>query len=347
MLRFDGVSSIVMSSIPKLAVSRLQLALSHAQEEVTTGRHHDVGLVLGAKTGSSIRLRLQLSEFQHAGKLAELAASRAALTQTTLMAVSKLATDVLATLTGARDAVLGQDLARDSAETALSSLTDLMNTAFDGQFVFGGLNSDKPPMRIFEGGPPQAAVDAAFLQEFGVTQSDAAVASITGTDMRTFMDGALADLFEPAAWNASWTSASASNPLTRLGAEQFVDASANANDTFAPRIAQALTVMLGLGQGNLSQSAFEATVERAIELLAQAQDDIGQVQSRIGLSQQRLTAGGEMFAGRAGAATRAIQALESVDSYEAAAKVNVLMTELEASYALTGRISRMSLLSYI
>jgi flagellar hook-associated protein 3 FlgL len=36
-----------------------------------------------------------------------------------------------------------------------------------------------------------------------------------------------------------------------------------------------------------------------------------------------------------------------VDSYEAATRINLLMSQLETSYALTGRISRMSLLSYI
>ncbi len=47
------------------------------------------------------------------------------------------------------------------------------------------------------------------------------------------------------------------------------------------------------------------------------------------------------------ATTEAIGAMESVDPYEAATRVNILMTQLESSYAVTGRISRMSLLNYI
>ena len=45
--------------------------------------------------------------------------------------------------------------------------------------------------------------------------------------------------------------------------------------------------------------------------------------------------------------TSAISRLEGVDAYETATRINVLMVQLETSYAVTGRINRLSLLSYI
>jgi flagellar hook-associated protein 3 FlgL len=74
---------------------------------------------------------------------------------------------------------------------------------------------------------------------------------------------------------------------------------------------------------------------------------VGAEQARIGTGQSRLKlASGSLDASKV-RLTSAIQALESVDSYEAATRINLLMSQLETSYALTGRISRMSLLSYI
>ncbi|WP_373504174.1 flagellin [Aestuariivirga sp.] len=75
--------------------------------------------------------------------------------------------------------------------------------------------------------------------------------------------------------------------------------------------------------------------------------DIGKEQSRIGAGQQRLRTARDAYEIQTASITEAINALETVDPYEAATRVNLLMTQLEATYAVTGRLSRMSLLSYI
>ncbi len=328
-----------------MAVSQAELA--RAQVEVQTGRHYDMGLTLGAATGTAIGLRLQLSELEQTSDIAEQAGIRAGVTQSALQGLSQLATDFIAMLTGARGAVLGQPLARDAAQSAFESFASMMNVTFAGQHLFGGLNSDTPPINSYEGSTGAAAVSAAFFAQFGVAQSDPDVAAITGPDMQAFLDGPFADLFSQAGWAANWSQASGSNPLSRISPTQQVDASTNANAGFASKLAQAFTMIMALGEGNLNQSAFEAAVDTALALVGDAQLELGNEQSRIGIAQQRISAGVEAAHSRGFNVTRAIQALESVDPYEAAARVNTLMTQLEASYALTGRISRMSLLSYI
>ena len=84
-----------------------------------------------------------------------------------------------------------------------------------------------------------------------------------------------------------------------------------------------------------------------MNLVLQAQSEIGAEQARIAMSEQRLNMAMEALQTRKNNLSSAVAELEGVDPYEAATRVNLLMTQLETSYALTGRISRLSLLSYI
>ena len=208
------------------------------------------------------------------------------------------------------------------------------------------MNSDAPPLVAYAGSAAEAEVDNAFLAQFGMTQDDANVSQITGSAMADFLDTAFANLFTPTAWVSNWSQASSTNVLHRIGTHQ-IDTASNANASFVPKLAQAFTMIAELGQGKLSQAAFEATVDKATQLLSEAQIEIGSEQSRIGIGQQQMTAAQLTYEKSRDAATAAISSLESVDPYEAATRVNMLMSQLETSYSVTGRISRLSILNYI
>ena len=347
MLRFDGTPSLVLSGISRLSVATSQQRLAEAQKELETGRHHDMGLTLGSGIGADFALRLQLSEITQTQDIIAQGSARAGMTQAALQSISQLAADFFTTLSGARGAEQGQQLASEAARSALAALRDLLNTTYAGQYLFGGLNSESPPLSRFDGGQPEAVIDAAFQAEFGIGRQDPGVSAISGAAMSAFLDGDFADLFLAPAWAGTWSNASAGNLLLRVGSSLSVDVSSSANAPFVPKLAQAFSMMMALGQNQLSSGAFEVTVDKAISLLSEAQFSLGQEQSRIGLAQQRVSALGEASEKRKFTVTQAINAIESVDPYEAATRVNSLMTQLETSYAITARISRMSLLSYI
>jgi flagellar hook-associated protein 3 FlgL len=346
MLRFESVSTLVLSSISRNSVATSQLRLAEAQREANTGRHHDVGLALGAKTGIDLKLRLQLSEITQGQELASQASVRAETTQSALQSISDLASGFLSMLTGARGAEGGQKIAADHARASIGSLTSLVNVTLGGQYLFGGLNTDTPPLRDFADGP-QAAISSAFASSFGFMPSDPAVSGISALDMQNFVNGTLGSVFSPAEWETNWSSSTSANMRQRLGSGETVDASTNANAPFVPKLAQAFSIMMALGQNKLSDAAFTATVDKAISLVAEAQLDLGTEQARIGIVEQRIAASSGAMEKRKASVTEAIRALEAVDPYEAATRVNTLMTQLETSYAITGRISRLSLLSHI
>jgi flagellar hook-associated protein 3 FlgL len=347
MLRMATIPSLLLSGTAQTSIGLGQTRLLAAQKELSTGRHFDMGLTLGSRTGSSIALRVKLDAITQAHEAAAQASVEAGVVQSTLSAMGDVAANFLSTLAGARGADHGQDLIRTAATSALQTFTDLVNTTFGGQYLFGGINTDIPPLVGYVGGAPQAAIDGAFLSAFGMTQDDANVSQITGPDMASFIAGGLESVFTPAAWSMNWSPASATSPLQRMGDGGQVDIRANANAPFVRHLAQAFSMMVGLGQGNLSAAAFEQTVNEAMSMLSSSQLELGHEQSRIGIAQQSLNLAAQSSDKMKIAVTQAISALESVDPYEAATRVNTLMTQLESSYAITGRISRMSLLNYI
>ena len=321
--------------------------LASAQVEAATGRHHDVGLALGTRIGSDIHWRNRLDALAKLADRVELAGTRADLTQSTLDAVAKLGSSFMEILTGARGSGSGQSTASSAAKSALQTLADLMNVTYDGEFVFGGINSTSPPISNYAGGPAEVAVNGTFLAAFGFLPTDPAAATITGPAMKSFLDGPFATLFASPAWESGWSAAGSDGVKTRLGPGLAVDASTTPARAGIAALAEALTMAFALGEGNLGQPAFEAIVDKALSLVATAQQSLGTEQTRMGLAQEQMTSALHRYRVQTGILTRNVAGLEGVDPYEAASRVNALMSQLEISYTLTGKLSGLSLVNFI
>lgn len=343
---FDAIATRVLQQIPRIAVADRQRRLADAQTEATTGRHADVGLTLGHRTGVAIGLRLELDAGAAGVERAKQAAARAGVTQSVLSSISGIAQDFQSMLAGARNAENGTTLAATTARSSMEALQTALSATYGGQYIFGGLMVETVPLNPYSTGPRQGIIDA-FQTNFGFLPTSPSAAALTAADVTGFLDGAFDSLFEDATWTSVWSNASNQGPVFRIGSNDSLDLQANANQPFARTLAKAFSMIEALGSGNLNQGAFQAVVDRALSLVTTGQLQVGTEQARIGAGESRLKSAIEAMDAARARTTSAIQALEAVDPYEAATRVNLLMTQLETSYALTGRINRMSLLSYI
>lgn len=330
----------------RLAMAAAQKQLTAAQTEASTGRHADVTLALGSRAGSDIGLRIQLATVEKDIGAATQAKVKAGVLQTSLSYLTEMTNGFRSALTGARNSAGGRNVAANAAASALASMRETLNTAYDGQYLFAGVNATTAPINGYAGGP-HAEIISAFTAEFGFPPDDPAAAALTPTQINDFLSGSFNDLFEGASWNANWSNAADETVTVRLGGGEPVDTATSANAPFARKMAAAFSMIDVLGRGQLGQAALQTAIDSSLALVSAAQADIGGEQARIGAGESRIAATTENFETRKERLTSSIQSLEGVDSYEAAARVNVLMTELEASYALTARISKMSLLSYL
>lgn len=328
------------------AMANAQRQLIDAQVEVSTGRHANAMLTLGADTGVDISLRLQLSSAEHSLDIAKNAQVRAGVVQSSLSHLSKLADTYRSTLMGSRSAAGGQDMVLSAARDALDVLQATLNSSHDNQFIFGGLNSGTRPIADYSG-TPRNSIIAAFEEEFGFPPDDPAASTLGASEIDAFIDGRFQALFENASWATTWSSATDEIPSTRLGSAGKIEVSCSIHAGFAQKMAAAFSMIDVIAESRLGQAALQATIDRSLVLIGEAESSIIMEQSRIGTGERRLKDAIIELEARRDHFTSSISALEGIDSYEAAARVNRLITELEASYALTARISKMSLLSYL
>lgn len=349
-MQIDAISTLSMNTMLKASIRRSQNLMATAQQEFTTGRHADMGLALGSQTGRDLLWRAQLSELQTITDSNKLAGNRLDAVQATLNAIRDVANTFLQTLTGTRNADGGQVTARQAASSALRSLTSLLNTSYNGQALFGGIAGGQSPVAEYETQPPSAArttVANEFFSAFGVANDDPNVVAITAPDMQNFLDNTFDALFQPAAWQSEWSTASSTNVKSRIDSGLTVEAGSNANVAAFRQLAQAFTMVLDLGTGELNQNSFEAITETAIKLAGQGILGIGFEQARLGIVESEITTATERISLRMTTITSAIGAIEETDKYEAAMRVTTLQTQLEASYTLTGRLGRLTILNYI
>jgi flagellar hook-associated protein 3 FlgL len=341
-----SIPSRLLVQASRYSTSQSQTQLERAHVEATTGRHADIGLTLGGQTGSSLRMRIELSAVEISFTGMKQASAKADITQTSLTALNSLADRFRSTLVAARNGENGRSIATTAAASSMDAMHDVLSASHDGQYLFSGLNVEAPPLKPYQEGP-RLAVIAAFEAEFGFPPDDIAATSLTKAQIASFIEDSLDDLFYGAGWTTEWSNATEATPGFRLSPNQSLGLATGTNAEFSRKLAQSLSIVDVLGESKISTGSFEAAVDAALAKVSETQIAIGREQARIGVGQAALKDAEPLLIEKKNSLTASIQSLESVDTYEVATRVTLLMNQLESSYALTARIGRMSLLTYI
>jgi len=343
----NGVSTLSFQMSMLNNLKKGQTDLQKAQNEVASGRYDDVNLQLGGNTSRNISWRLDLSQTTQFIDLGTQANDKANASQAALDSIKNSANTFLSTLAGARSASNGQTLIKSSANSMMQSFQQAVNTSYAGQYLMGGLNNSNPPLATYAGGSAETSFDNAFQSYFGFAKTDPQAANITPTDMQSFLAGPFDDLFNGANWSTDYSSASDTNLTTRIDKSQTVDSSANANDPAFKNMLKAMIAVQDAGVGNLNSSTFQSVIDYALSKTGSAVQGIGEIESNIGSAQQAISLAGTKHAAVKNVLESQIQSTEDVDPTEASMRVNTLSTQVEANYAVTGKLQSLSLLNYL
>ena len=82
-------------------------------------------------------------------------------------------------------------------------------------------------------------------------------------------------------------------------------------------------------------------------MAATATLEAGLIAGRLGTTEKVITDSTELLKHRNDILNREIVSLEGVDQYEVSTRINLLTTQLEASYSITARINRLNLMNYL
>ncbi|KWT67427.1 flagellar hook-associated family protein [Hyphomicrobium sulfonivorans] len=344
------ISTNSMSAATRQALAKVQQQLADAHLEMTTSRYADVGKTLGYKAGDTISLRQEFARLNTIIDTNSTVTSRLKSSQSVLQNLVDTGRDFVGQLLGSRVGGASALNVKAEAQSRLDGFIDAMNMAFGDGYLFAGVNSDVKPMADYFSTPASASkqsVANAFFAEFGIYQDDPAAANISAADMQTFLDTTFSDLFADPAWTSDWSSASSQNARSRISSSELLETSTNANESAFRKFAQAYTMIADLGVENLGQPAFEAIIDKATQLVNEAIQEVGDLQARLGISEQRVGDASERMKLQVDILTRQVKTLEEVDPNEAAVRINQMLTQMEISYALTSRIMGLSLLKYI
>ncbi|MEQ8824459.1 MAG: flagellar hook-associated family protein [Filomicrobium sp.] len=343
------ISTHAIGESVRMNIMRSQERIAEAQLELSTGRHADVGVAVGGQYASLSYLRQEREEMVVLDRSNSVLSTKLGVTQDALEAMATSAQDFTAELLSAQGPS-GPSVIKAQGETRMTMLKDLLNTNFDGAYMFAGTNSGQPPMEDYFANPTpasRASVEAAFLAEFGFTATDPAVETISDTDMIAFLNGAYSDLFEDPDWGTNWSSASDTKPTVRISSTETVDGAVSANDEAFRKLASVFAAATDLGTLDLNPNTFEAMAHWLAERTGQAVQDVSVVQAQVGTVEGRIADAVDRIQTQREVLDLRIGDIEGVDAFEASARVTSLLTQIETSYAVTSRIQQLSILNFL
>jgi flagellar hook-associated protein 3 FlgL len=345
------VSSASISDAMRYSILRSQAELTKAQKEVSTGRVADIGLALGARTGESVSFARDLDRLQGMVDTNGLASARLSSTQNALGDVTSTAQSFLATLTNSLSGDASPTLTLTDARATLQSLTTTLNTSYNGEHLFAGINTDVKPINDYTaaGSPNKAAFDAGFLSFFGFTQSDPAAANITSAQMDNFMTTVVEPQFLGAGWQGTWSNATDTGITSRIALNETAETSVSANDQGIRKLMMAATMVADMfdSTSQVGLSARKEALSRALSLVGEGIANVANLSAKTGILENRVKNASERINLQTDLLQKNINQMEGVDPYEASTRVSTLLQQIETSYALTARIQQLSLVKFL
>ena len=340
------ISSLSLASPMRQSVLQAQSSLAQAQVEVSSGAPADLGLTLGAQTGTLLSLRSQIDGLNgySAGNAA--AATRLSATANSLSSLLTTAQTISASLIAASSAGGDIDSLSAGAQGALASLGSDLDTTVAGSSVFGGLNTGASPLGSGFATAAQTAVSNAFATFVASNGGDAS--AITATQFQSFLAQDVAPMFSASGWG-SLSSATDATAQTGVAPGTTVGTGVSANEAAFRQSAEAYTV-LSVFTGSdspLNAAAKAAAGSAASTLVASGIAGLTDLQSRVGVAQQGVSAANSRISAATATLTSQSGTMDSVDVYALSTKVTALQNQLEASYELTSRLQSLSLTNYL
>lgn len=347
------ISTTMTATLQSSLTSRRNIAdlsqrLDKAGQEVSTGKHADMYRALGPRSAETLAVRAQLT------RLDGFVQSNNALARKLESGTNALS-DIRASAQAVIDVALQSSSSgqisgslQQSAQMALEQIIGTANRSHAGEALFSGIDTDRAPLQPFDevnpgsGQSPRAMVEALI----GAGPSSAADAKA--------LAGALADAFAPTTGDFEGTfynGTPATTPdrlMARIDENETITYGVQANDAGFTELLRGLSMLATVDISQFADAgAAEAWLGEAVSAMSGGSDALLQAETRLGAQQARLDSVMEAQAGKRDLYTGQINAIENVDPYEAATRLTELQTQLEASYMVTSRLSKLSFLNYI
>jgi flagellar hook-associated protein 3 FlgL len=347
-------SSFSASYSLQRTIQTLRNELIARQNEIATGRKSDLAGTLGSQIRRSMNLHTLSGNLKSYIGNNNIIQSRLDITKSSLSNIAENTQEFKTSLLLAQNDARGQNLLVVQARNFLKLLISTMNNSFDNTYIFAGEKTNAKPLNDFYSTPVSAAKSAindAFLNNppdgFGFSQTSPLVSSITPEQISSFIDGPLSSLFSADEWSRTWSNAGARPLKCKISPIQTLEASVTSNDPALHKIAMAYVMVCELGAENMNSNSYQTLMRRATDLLDEGIKLLNTTRTGVGVMQQNIEKANSSLNKQLLILDIQLSSLEGADQADTAAITNSILNQLEASYTLTSRVSRLSLVNYI
>lgn len=353
------VSTLQMLLTRRRMAADLQAQLTQASQEVSTGIRADVYRSLGVRSAETLALRARMDRNTGLITSNEVLANRMEMMAETLGQVRDRAQSFLELAVANRDAPgATAETLQAEARSALQQLRSLINVSYHGAALFSGVDSGQAPLQGWEDVNPLTGLSPRDVAEgvIGGGITDAADAAAKVAAMETIFASADAVQpernFEATFYNGTPRHDAGGAPSPRLTAhiEEGITLSygVQANDQAFTELLRGLSMLAGTDASAIADAdAYRAWVGAAVDSVSAGISGLIETEARLGGQQQILEETIGQQNDRNDLYNSQILSLEGVDVYEASTRVSQLQTQLEATYAVTARLSQLSFLNFM
>lgn len=350
-MKTSFVSSLSIQNAMRLTIQQAQTELMKRQEEVTTGRHADLGVALGAGTAQSLDLNRDILRLENLKSTNSIVTQRLSASQEALAKMSEAAQaaqNALIVLSG-NNSTEQLAIAKQEVDNALAILNSAGNTSFSGEAIFGGINTDVTPLADYNSAPASAAKTSfnTALTNFMTLNGIATMGDFTAAQMEDFITNTVEPMYTGAQWNTDWSSASDQNMTSRISATEVVQSSVNANSDGIRRFALGAVIASELMNAGITSEVRSVVSGAAIGYIGGSVAAIDAERSKLGISEARVKKSDVSIEAQVKILKTHVGDVEGIDAYEASTRVKALLAQVEASYTLTARIQQLSLVNFL
>lgn len=314
----------------------LKTDMQRLSTELTTGRVTDAATHLSGDIGPLLAIDSSLSRLKSYATAANEAALFSGAMQTALGTIGDLSTDISTTLlaAGTVGSVSQITAAGISGHQYFETAIAAMNTRFADRTVFAGT--------VTAGRAVIGPDDILAVLETEIGNSGAVSASDIQSTVANWFDS-------PAGYGAvAYRGDTGLSPID-IAAGEEANLGVTANDPAIRSTLKGLAMAALLDRGVLAgqPAARQDLARRAGESLLDSQTERASLSARLGLIQAQIETATSRNSAESSTLQIARTGLLSADPFETASKLAQTQSQLEKIYAITARMSRLSLLDYI
>ncbi|SFP65725.1 flagellin N-terminal helical domain-containing protein [Tranquillimonas alkanivorans] len=340
-------------------VAELNGELTRAAEEVSTGLKADVYRALGRRSAESLSLHDGIRRTEDFVTSNTLLSGRLDIAASALKSVRETGQEVLDLAASNRSAPSHTATTLQStARAALEALQPQLNASYNRTSLFAGTATAGAPVQPWSEVNPGTGLSPQEVLEgvVGGGFADAADAAAKAAEVAALFDGSNADRpernFKATFYNGTPQAQADGTPSPRQSArvaeDETLEYGVQANDPAFRDLLRGLSMMAAVDVSRIEDpNAYAAWMEEAFDALQSGTQGVLEAETRLGAQQARLerTLTGQQD--RMALYNSQVLELEGVDPYEAASRMSELQTQLEASYAVTARLSKLSFLNFM